>query len=67
METSNRRVSSRNKFPNHITNVRSLGDIGDSAKVYYDVCAMMAETGGDSDEPDPTSTREALEGPHSRE
>ncbi len=29
--------------------------------------AMMAETGGANDEPDPTSTREALEGPHSRE
>jgi hypothetical protein len=40
--------------------------IGDSAKVYYDVRAMMAET-GENNEPDYTSTREALEGPHSRD
>ncbi len=58
VETSSRRVSSRNKSQNHISNVRSLGDIEDSAKVYYDVCAMMAKTGGASDEPDPTSRKE---------
>jgi hypothetical protein len=68
VETSSRRVSTRTKHANHITNVKSLGDIGDSAKVYYDVCAMMAEIGESvNDEPDPTSTREALEGPHRRE
>jgi hypothetical protein len=68
VEISSRRVSTRTKHVNHITNVKSLGDIGDSAKVYYDVCAMMAEIGESvNDEPDPTSTREALEGPHKRE
>ncbi len=66
VETSSRRCSTRIKSRNHITNVSSLDDIGDSAKVYYDVCAMMAET-GENNEPDPTSTREALEGPHIRE
>jgi hypothetical protein len=67
VETSSRRVIRRNKSQNHITNARSLGDIRDSAKVYYGACALMAETGGASDEPDPTSTKEALEGPYSKE
>jgi hypothetical protein len=30
------------------------------------MCVMMVET-GNNNEPDPTSTREALKGPHSRE
>jgi hypothetical protein len=36
VETSSRRVSTRIKNTSHITNVRSLGDIDDSAKVYCD-------------------------------
>ena len=62
---SNRRVSTRTRFQNRVTNISSLGDIGgDGAKVYQSVCNMFSDTGGgEEEELDPISTYGALNGP----
>jgi len=63
---SSTRRSERIRKPNIVTNVSVLGDV---AKAYKDVCGMFAETGGNAtvEEGNPTSTREALEGPYKDE
>ncbi len=75
VETSSsrrRRVSTRARRQNRVTNVSSLGDISQTSRIFRDVCNMLADCGGARDttpeeERDPGSTQEALAGPHGRE
>ena len=59
--TGNRR-SSRNRTPNVVTNMPTLGC---SANLYEDVCSIFTDPKSDlGEENEPASTREALSGPH---